>query len=253
LHPTISPSNVEWLSCHKRFHTLATLRKYKDEKGKPPVLKFASMIHKCLAQLYDPAMAGDRPHADQLDAILNGELMQAGYKDAEDREFARDKARRLLRAYLRQQDAHDAAATVAVERTGYFHVRVKGQVLYSLTARIDRILALGDTAVALDYKTGQALPSSEMCFVNTAILKALMPGFANYEFWCETISDEGADRTVYRGAEMKGMVHLVTKRVQRYLAVSEYVAEPYHGCRFCPLNEECQGEHNTVDEDDLDF
>ena len=250
---TISPSNVTWLSCLKRFEGLAVRRAYPGMRPASPVLRFATLTHKVMAGLYSPTAAPTPPpHLEQLEAILRLAFLSAGYDNEGDREFDMAKCRKLVRAYLAQADSTEDEATVAVERSSFYSVRVGGEVLYTLTARIDRVLVMKDKTVGVDLKVGAKIPAIEEIVCNMAALKAAYPAGPRWEFWIESLNDEGVDRTVFKAEQLKGAVRLITAQVRRFQAAQVFPPEPNENCQWCPYRPECAQEF-VVDEEALEF
>lgn len=258
-HPiiTISPSSAPWLECLSRFHKLAVLKQYpEDKKQKSHVLRFGDLVHAVLKDLYDPQKPGELPHVDGLEAYLHLAVLRSGFEGG-DREFALEKTRRLLDVYLKQQDMEDAAATVGVEVNGIYTVTKGDEVQYQLSARLDRILVFGGGAriVGIDYKTGAGskLPPVSGVLVNLCALKAARPGAGSYEFRIESLSDSGVETTTFHGRDFRGQVAALSAQVQKYLAAEEYTPSPNEGCIFCPLRSGCKAAGQTVSVEDLEF
>lgn len=253
---TITPTSAPWLSeCLKRFDTLHVRRDYPGMRAPSPVLRFANLVHACQRDLYDPKRPGLLPHEDDLDTILRLAALRGGYKDEVDRAYDTDRARKLCRVYLDQADVMESEATIGVEVAGTFPILVGGQPLYALSARLDRVLCLpGGKIAGIDYKIGSRLPPISGILINLAALKAAHPNATAYEFWIESLSDGGVERTIFKGEEFRGAIKTLTAQVRRYLTAESYPAEPGEGCLWCPLRPGCQGsEQAGIREEVLEF
>ena len=121
---------------------------------------------------------------------------------------------------MEYEDEEDEQAMVAVERADTYPVRVGDEVLYSRSARLDRILIKAlpggeSIAAGIDYKIGNKRPDTEQVLINLAVLKQMYPGHGAYQCWLEALTDYGMERTVYHTKAIHGMIRSLNDRVHR--------------------------------------
>jgi len=109
------------------------------------------------------------------------------------------------------------------------------ETLYSLTARMDRVLVIPDCAVAIDYKLSRRIPDPDAILIYLCALREAYPNAGRWEFWLEALSEEGVERTVFRSEEFKGQIHNLTAKVKRYFEAESYPAERGDHCLYCQI------------------
>lgn len=252
--PTLTPSNVSYLPCLKKFHTLAVLKQYPDQRVQSSALNFGNALHDVLADVYRP-IAGQPPppHLDRLPLLTRAAFLRRPYRTGEDREQERARGERMVRRYVDEDE--EGPETLAVEHSGTFPVTIGGEVAFHISGRLDRVLVRGsapDTLVSRDYKFGARLLPIPQVWIILALCKMLYPGYKSYALELEAIMEDGVERVTYRSADVKGMMCLVADGVKRYRQAAEYPAEPGEGCAYCPLAQTCQP-RVAVDAALLDF
>ncbi|MBO3750872.1 PD-(D/E)XK nuclease family protein [Streptosporangiaceae bacterium NEAU-GS5] len=144
---TCTPSRLNaWLECPRRYR-FAYLDRPAPPKGPPWAHNsMGASVHNALAGWWREPYERRTP---LLAAVLltNGWISE-GYRDQEQSELWRDRARTMVSGYAATLDPADEP--VGVERT----VATRTRVL-AVSGRIDRLDRRGDELVVVDYKTGR--------------------------------------------------------------------------------------------------
>lgn len=239
---TINTSSVIDLACPLRFWTLRIERQWPPREAPSPNREFGLALHEILAAIYNP----DRqplPYLDDLDLQTRRAFASRQYADPILKDRDLDACLRLARQYAEQDP--DGPTTVAVEIEGRFRIHHKGEPLFLLHAKLDRVIANEDELIIRDYKTSTHSVAIGQMYVLMSVGAMLFPGFRRHTLQIDFLdrSDISVQRCTVSGAELKGVHRDIVERVIRFTShheKGEHPAIPGSLCPFCHLRPECQ-------------
>ena len=163
------------------------------------------------------------------------------------------RAQRLVLAYATMDE--EAEYTTAVECSAKYPIHIGGEVVYQVSARLDRIIEMPDgECIARDYTTGNKTLSLEQVWCNLVVLRLLRPNRKKYILQVDTLNDDTiVDRVIYPSHHLKGIVKLVNAQVLAFQRATEHRAMQGEQCLFCPHADTCNPPPPPVSADDLDW
>lgn len=252
----ITPSNVLFLGCLRKFHVLVAEKEaYRENRPIVPIMRFSTAVHAVLKEIYSPGR-GVPPHLANLDAYLHFAFAPQPYTDEQERASDIQRARKMILSYVDQDE--DSEGTLAVEKIIRTQTKTLNGTAYTCSTRLDRVLVRPDrpgTVVVRDYKMGRSVFLHPLqIFLYLAAAKSEYDDRGR-EFVLEidAVSEEGVHRATYSSQHLTGVIHELGRLVARYAAATNYPAEPSdEQCLFCPLKPTCQPDR-FVDAHTLDF
>jgi len=243
--PRLTASSVNDLDCPKKYKQL---RIDKDWPARPPVdaVQHGLAVHDVLRMLY-MARRGHVLPVERIDTLAKIAVMKKVYSDDMDPVEEIARVARKVRGYVACDDPEDILATIDLERWSEFKFKLDGVPLYTVSAKIDRIIVRPERPGALtirDYKTG-GRPKIDLkeCFIFFWVArKRYKPqGFTEIEMELDWIDEDGrVSRDLITQADVKG-VHLeVVEAALKVLQGSEWPESPGEVCCYCPIRSVCQ-------------
>jgi hypothetical protein len=238
---TITPSSItDLMECGMKFHTLRVLRQW-PARPSSNALEFGLALHGILRQVYDPRHR-PLPNLDSLPIWTRTAFYARSYQDEDHRLRESERCMALVASYAAQDS--DAGSTLAVERAASLEAVHRGEPLFRLYARLDRVL-VRDTdprhLIVRDYKYGRPNVNLLEAYVILRIAKLLYPYYEFYSLELDFFHATGIfERHVIPGASLKGIDGLVRQRAVAVLSLEQPPPEPSEACMRCPLSKSCQ-------------
>ncbi len=227
-----------WLDCPRRYRF-----SYVDRPAPPkgPAWahnSFGNTVHNALkAWATGPP---ERRTPDVARHLVDTSWVRDGYRDVEQEDAQRERAREMVAGYVATLDPADEPA--GVERT----VAAKRGTL-ALEGRVDRIDRRGDELVVVDYKTGRAPLTHDDARGSLALAIYAIAASQTLRAPCHTVelhhlptgevlshthTDDSLARQVRRA-------EAIADEVRRAVDAEDYPARPGSSCQWCDFVRAC--------------
>lgn len=247
--PKITPSNVSSLDCALRFKTLYIDRRWPRRDATNPATEFGTAFHEVMRHIFDPRQP-NIPNMEPLDAWVRAAFLARRFPDINYQEAEMARCTHMIRGYVAADS--DAEATIDIERQAEFPITWKGQPLFLLCAKFDRVIVRPDNPhrlVIRDYKTTMRRLNMEAAFITLWAAKLLYTGYTQYALeldWIDGITG-AVERDVVEGSQLKGMHQVVMEKAVRVLTATEWPAQAGEVCQYCPHKDTCQPQNAAYD------
>ena len=245
--PRISPSSIPDLECGRRYYQLRQLKVW-PPRPMIEAVAFGIAVHEVLRLAFSNRTGG-KPCLEHVEGWARTAVWRGRYPDGTDRQAATERVIAAVCAFI-QNDADDeegVAGTISIEKQDEFPRYYKGQPLFLVSAKIDRIFSRASDStrlVARNYKTSRPRLDLRQAFLELWLAKRLYPDFKSYVLeyiWLDP-EDHRVSMDVVTEKDLRGIHDIVMQAAIKVLTDTDHKPCPGECCTYCPIREGCEGQ-----------